>query len=154
MAYREQLMHERVARVAHEHPDDRIALMAGSTHLAKDDATLSAPGLTPAGGAAVPSIGHFVAHELTDRPVLAMWLLHGAGRTASPYLPPPGELVAGHDTINAALGSRWDRPCLLRVSEDTQPRTVAGMHNLTMTCRPTDQVDAIVFCPTVTPVRT
>lgn len=153
MAYREKLMHERVARIANEQPEARIALMGGSTHLAKDDTTLSAPGLMPVGGARVASIGHFAAHNLTDRPVLAIWLLHGGGHTASPYIPPPGELVVGPDTINAALRARWDRPCFLRVSDDTVPRTIAGMNNLTMSCRFADQVDAIVFCPTVTPVR-
>jgi hypothetical protein len=76
-----------------------------------------------------------------------------ASRTQAPCRRRERSGNVGDDTFNAALGSRWDRPCLLRVSEDTQPRTVTGMHNLTMRCRPADQVDALVFGPTVTPVR-
>lgn len=154
MAHREELMHRRVEAVAQAHPEAKVALMAGSTHLAKDDATLHAPGLMPAGGGLVPTIGHHVAHVVAQGPVLAIWLLHGGGMTTSPWLAPDGgTLVVPDHTLNARLAAEWDGPCLLRVDHVTDELAVAGQNNITMTCRPSEQVDAIVFTPTLSPVR-
>ncbi|HYD09802.1 MAG TPA: hypothetical protein VEA78_06840 [Acidimicrobiales bacterium] len=153
MAYREELMHVRLRRHLRNHPGEKVALMAGSTHLAKDDATLHAPGLMPAGGGLVPTVGHLAAHELTDRPVLSFWLLHGGGRTGSPWLADTdGRLVVPPESVNAELAAIADgRPQLVVVEDEHTERTVAGMHGLTMTCRLSEQVDAIVFAPEVTP---
>jgi hypothetical protein len=153
MAMREELIHRRVDRVLAANPAEKVLLMAGSTHLMKDDTGVSAPGITPAGGGSVPSVGHHVAHGITA-PVLSIWMLHGGGRSASPWLAPTGELSVPPDTVNADLASRWDRPCIAVVGGDCGRQRVAQMHNLVLECDLHTQVDAVVFCPEVTPVST
>ena len=156
MAHRERLIHERVARVLREDPDAKVALMAGSTHLLKDDDTCDAPGATGPGGDTEPSIGHFVTHELVDGPddVLSIWMLHGRGRTANPWLPPPGDLRAAPGTVDAELARDHAEPVVVVVDPDDRARrTVTQMHNLVMTCALGEQVDALVFLPEVTPLR-
>ena len=154
MAMRERLMQERVATVMREHPAEKVALMAGSTHLAKDDDRIETPGVGAGpGGEIVRSLGHHVAHELADGPVLSIWFLHGEGTSANAYLPPPGRLAAAAGTLNAELLARVGRPCLLPVGDDHHRRSVTQMHNLVLHCRLDEQVDAIVFAPTVTPLQ-
>jgi erythromycin esterase-like protein len=153
MALRERVMCERVGRVLREHRDDKIALMAGSLHLMKDDTLVDAPVVAGPGGETETSIGHHVANELTDGPVLAVWLLHGRGRSANPWLPPPGELTPATGTLDRDLAERFDRPQLVVVAGDEERRRVTQMHNMVMSCRLVDQVDAIVFAPKVTPIR-
>ena len=53
----------------------------------------------------------------------------------------------------AELLARVGAPCLLRVAEDRHRRAVTGMHNTVLHCRLAEQVDAIVFAPAVTPLR-
>jgi erythromycin esterase-like protein len=153
MALRERRMHARVAAAFAAHPGEKIALMAGSLHLMKDDSLVDAPGGAGPGGDSADSIGHHVARHLSDGPVLSIWLLHGEGRSANPWLPPPGELTPARRTLDADLLARVDRPVLLRVDDDTERRHITQMHNLRMSCRLSDQVDAIVFAPHVTPLR-
>jgi hypothetical protein len=150
MALRERIMQAHVASVLREHPGDKVALMAGSLHLMKDDDAVHATnvGAGP-GGDTDRSIGHHVAHELTDAPVLSMWLLHGEGISANPWLPPPGRLQPQAGTFDAELLARVGRPCLVRVDGDHHRRSVTQMHNLVLHCRFDTEVDAIVFAPTV-----
>lgn len=149
MAWRERRMHERVAKVAQENPSAKIALMAGGAHLAKDDTTLRTLNPASAGGAREPSIGHYVTHELAEGPVLSIWLLYGGGRTASPYVA-GGDLTVGADTLNATLAATWTEPCLARVDDETEEHSIESFGPVT--CRLGEQIDAIVFCPRVTPV--
>ena len=115
MALRERIMHERVARVLRDNPDEKIALMAGSTHLMKNDATVDTPGVGAGpGGDTDDSIGHHVANHLVDGPVLSIWLLHGTGTSANPWLPPPGKLQPASKTIDADLAKRHDEPVLVK----------------------------------------
>lgn len=151
MALRERRIHERVGRVLDDHPGEKVALMAGSLHLMKDDGLVDAPGGVGPGGDAEPSVGHHVAHRPDVGPVLAIWLLHGEGTSANPWLAPPGWLHPGPRTVDADLLGRLDRPHLLRVDRDRHRRRFTQMHNLVLACRPADQVDAIVFAPRVTP---
>jgi hypothetical protein len=90
--------------------------------------------------------------DLAPGPVLSAWLLHGGGRSANPWLPPPGTLDVAAGTVNAELAARWSRPCLALPTDTTDRAEVAQMHNLVMTCRLADEVDEVVFCPQVTPV--
>lgn len=152
MAYRERLMYEHVGRVLRDNPGEKVILMAGSLHLMKDDTGVDAPGVTPAGGGLTPSIGHHVAHNLADGPVLSLWLLHGSGPTASPYLQPP-TLQPAAGTLDEALLSQWNRPCLMVVDGDSEA-CVTQMHNQPVACHPlAEQVDGIVFTPTVSRLR-
>lgn len=150
MALREQIIHSRVDAFLATHPGEKVALMAGSLHLMKDDKLVHAPGMTGPGGGKVPSIGHHVAQSL-DGPVLSFWFLHGEGATASPFV--HGNLRPGKGSFNAELLQRSDQPVVLRVDDDDTERTITHMHNLDMRCRLSDQVDGIVFAPRVTPLR-
>jgi hypothetical protein len=152
MARRELLIHQRVGEFLRDHPHAKVALMAGSTHLAKDDDAMEAPGGVGPGGGIVHSVGHHVAHDLTDLPVLSIWFLHGAGHSDNPYLGPPGRLVAAPGTLNAELLDGVGRPCLLRVDDDREWRSITQMHNAVLHCRLAEQVDAIVFAPYVSPI--
>jgi erythromycin esterase-like protein len=149
MAYRERLMHHRIAAVATANPDVKIALMAGGAHLAKDDSRLQTAGPMAAGGGE-STIGHHVAHALTDRPVLAIWLLYGGGRTASPYVP-SGDLDVPDGSLNAELAQVFEEPALIPVGADAGTHTIISFGLLS--CDLADQVDAIVFAPRVTPVQ-
>jgi hypothetical protein len=151
MALRERIIHSRVDAFFDAHPGEKVALMAGSLHLAKDDNLVHAPGMTGPGGGKVPSIGHHVA-AATEGPVLSFWFLHGEGASASPFVP-SGRLRPGKRSFNAELLKRYDEPVVLRVDDDHEERTVTHMHNLDLRCRLSDQVDGIVFAPHVTPLR-
>jgi len=154
MAMRERIMHEKVARVLAEDPDAKVALIAAAQHLLKDDDRVHPrAGTSGPGGGIVHSIGHHVAHELTDRPVLSFWLLHGEGTSANPWIPPPGRLAPQAGTFDAELlARRPNAPCLLRVADDHHRRAVTAMHNTVLQCRFADQVDAVVFAPSVSPL--
>jgi hypothetical protein len=152
MAQREQLIHQRVGEFLRDHSHDKVALMAGSTHLAKNDDAIDTPGVVGPGGGIVHSIGHHVVHDLTDTEVLSIWFLHGAGHSDNPYLVPPGSLFAAPGTLNAELLDRVGRPCLLPVDQDREWRSITQMHNAVLKCRLAEQVDAIVFAPVVTPI--
>lgn len=154
MALREQIMHRKVARVLEDNPGDKVALMAAAQHLLKDDDAVRAPGVGAGpGGDTERSIGHHTAHELTDRPVLSFWLLHGEGTSANPWIPPPGRLQPAAGTFDAELLARVGRACLVPVGDDGHRRSVTGMHNTVLHCRLAEQVDAIVFAPAVSPLR-
>lgn len=156
MARRERIMHEKVARALHEHPGEKVALLAAAQHLLKDDTTVSQPGVVAGpGGGTVASIGHHVARELSGTmPVLSFWFLHGRGTTANPWLPPPGRLEPVAASVDAELLARVGRPCLVPVHDDLQLRTVTAMHGQPLRCRLGEQVDAIVFVPEVSPIST
>lgn len=153
MARREEIMHAHVSSVVNAHPGEKVALMAGSTHLMKDDDLVRASGVGAGpGGGTVRSIGHHVAHELAAGPVLSIWLLHGEGTSANPWLPPPGRLAPQAGTFDAELLARVGEPCLVRVDSDHHRRSVTQMHNLVLQCRFAEQADAIVFAPAVNPL--
>jgi len=141
MALRERRMHERADAVLEQ--GHKTALMAGSTHLMKHDIGGSSSG---PGGGTEHSIGHHVAES---HDVVSIWMLHGSGQTSSPWVtdlrPQPG-------TLNEELARRYDEPVLV-IPETTEPTRVTQMHNLVMECDLREQVDAIVFVPTVTPLR-
>lgn len=154
MARREQIMHDKVAQILRDNPSEKVALLAAAQHLLKDDFTVSQPavGAGPGGGAA-RSIGHYVTHELSpDQPVLSFWFLHGRGTTANPWLPRPGRLEPVAGTFDAELLERVGRPCVVPVFDDHESRTITGMHNQVLDCRFSEQADAIVFVPHVSPI--
>lgn len=154
MALRERIMQAKVHQVLDAHPHEKVALLAAAQHLLKDDDGVRAPGVGAGpGGDTERSIGHHVAHALTDDPVLSFWLLHGEGTSANPWLPPPGRLEPAAGTFDAELLARVGQPCLVPVGDDRHRRSVTGMHNTVLHCRLAEQVDAIVFAPAVTPLR-
>jgi len=154
MALREQIMFRNVARVRADNPTEKLALMAGSTHLLKDDDDADAPGVGAGpGGDTEHSIGHRVARDLTDEPILALWLLHGDGASANPWLPPPGRLHPAPGTVDEQLLATHEQPCIVPAPRDGARRSVTQMHNLVLECDLSRQVDAIVFAPHVTPLH-
>ena len=153
MSLREQLMRKRIEAVCADNPGEKVVLMGGSTHLMKDDRLVDAPGMMTAGGGRTDSIGHHLT-AVVGGSVLSIWLLHGSGRTANPWLAASGgQIEVPPDTVNAALADRWQQPCIAVVSRNAGQQRVAQMHNLVLTCDLASQVDAVVFCPTVTPTR-
>lgn len=154
MALRERIMHDKVGRALADHPDDKVVLLAAAQHLLKDDDRVHPKaGTSGPGGGIVRSIGHHVAHELTDAPVLSLWFLHGEGTSANPWLPPPAQLEPQAGTFDAELLARHGAgPCLVRVADDHHRRAVTAMHNTVLQCRFSEQVDAIVFAPRVSPL--
>lgn len=150
LAMRERIMQARVTRVLDQNPGEKVALLAGGTHLMKND-----EGVVPsrASGAA-PSVGHHIAHEAAVGPVLSIWLLQGSGQSSNPYLgSPPVDVSPAPDTLNVELAARWTTPCLLAVGEEDEERRVTQLHQQVMSCRLEEQVDAIVFAPSVDPLR-
>jgi hypothetical protein len=154
LALRERIMHDKVARAMADSPDAKVALLAAAQHLLKDDDRVQPrAGTSGPGGGTVHSVGHHVAHELTDGPVLSFWLLHGEGTSANPWLPAPARLAPLAGTFDAELLARHGSgPCLVRVAEDHHRRSVTAMHNTVLQCRFAEQVDAIVFAPNVSPL--
>lgn len=150
MAYRERLMHGRVEAVATANPSEKIALMAGGAHLAKDNGRLHTRGPMSAGGGRAATIGHHVCHVLTDEPVLSIWLLYGGGRSASPWVP-GGDLGVPPGTLNAELRQSSREPALVKVGKGAGTHTFISFGPIT--CDLAEQVDAFVFVPEVTPVR-
>lgn len=69
-----------------------------------------------------------------------------------PWLPPPGRLEPAAGTFDDELMTRVDHPALVPVADDHRPRRVTAMHNKTLRCRFSQQVDAILFVPEVTPI--
>jgi hypothetical protein len=154
MALRERIMHERVAAVMRANPGEKVALLAAAQHLLKDDLAVSQPGVGAGpGGDTERSIGHHTAHELTDGPVLSFWLLQGKGTSANPWLPAPGRLEPVAGTFDAELLARVGEPCLVPVGDDHHRRSVTAMHNTALQCRFSEQVDAVVFVPEVSPLQ-
>lgn len=153
MARREQIMQSHVARVLAEHPGEKVALFGAAAHLLKDGDTAVTKGVGAGpGGDQVHSLGHYVGHDLTDEPVLAVWMLHGEGRSDNPWLPAPGRLRPPRGTLDAQLLRRLDESALITIDGDRRPRRITVMHNLVMRCCLAEQVDALVFVPHVRPL--
>jgi hypothetical protein len=154
MALRERIMQRKVARILGDHPGEKVALIAAAQHLLKDDFLVSTPGggVGPGGGIE-RSIGHYAAQMLTPgTPVLSLWLLHGEGTSANPWLAPPGLLRPVAGTVDAELLAAVGYACFIPVGDDSERRSVTAMHNTVIDCRLAEQVDAIVFAPAVTPL--
>ena len=151
MARREEIMFDRVKAALDTDPGAKIALLAGSTHLLKDDLDAHAPnpgGAGPGGGTG-RSVGHRVAHELADGPVLSFWFLHGRGRSANPWNP---DLVPQPGTMDARLLADAPEPVVVPIPADAGRGRITQMHNLVLECDLGRQVDAVVFAPRVSPL--
>jgi erythromycin esterase-like protein len=158
MARRERVMHANVDHVLDTvAAGEKVALIAGSLHLMKDDARVHAPevGAGPGGGE-IPSVGHHIATDRAEKTV-AFWMLHGAGESANPYLPTERKLRAARGTLDHALAKGWSTPALVPVSVPDPPPSipvdVTQMHNHVVACDLAAQVDAVVFVPVVSPLR-
>jgi hypothetical protein len=164
MALRERIMQAKVGQVLEAHPGEKVALLAAAQHLLKSDDLVRQAGVGAGpGGDTEPSIGHHVTQVLGGgRPVLSFWFLHGEGTSASPWLPPPGRLRPVPGTVDAELlAACGGRPCLVPVGvgddggddrDDDVVRSVTGMHGSVLECRLGEQVDGLVFAPSVTPL--
>lgn len=153
MALRERIMHRRIEQIAADHPGERIALFGAALHLLRNDDLVETPGVGAGpGGGAVHSVGHHVTHDVAVGPVLSIWILHGRGRSANPWLLPPGRLTPAPGTVDAELSESLTSPAFVDVAGDRTVRTVTQMHNLVLRCRLADQVDGLVFVPRVHPL--
>ena len=145
-------MFDRVKAALDADPGAKIALLAGSTHLLKDDMDAHAPnpgGAGPGGGNG-RSLGHRVANELARGPVLSFWFLHGQGRSANPW---NRDLIAQPGTMNARLLAEEPAPVVVPIEKDAGRDRITQMHNLVLECDLGRQVDVVVFVPEVSPLE-
>ncbi len=160
LATREQLMHRHVDAVLDE-PElargERVGLLAGSLHLLKDDDRASELSrLLGPGGGRVPSIGHHVAHRADVGPgrVAAVWMLCGSGRDSNPMVTGAQEVEPRRGTLNAALARvAAGRPLLVPLAGLEGEVVVQHMYGATFATPAAGQLDAVVFAPTVGPLR-
>jgi hypothetical protein len=160
MATREQLMWRHVDAVlddpAFAGPGAKVALLAGSLHLLKDDTAAhdETPAIGPGGGL-VPSIGHHVAHRAdvgADR-VLAIWMLCGRGRDASPLAADRAGIAPLAGSLNAACDRVADGvPIVVPLAGLPGRVRIQHMHSSVVRTRAAGQIDAIVYVPEVTPL--
>ena len=159
LAVREQLMHRHVDAVLDE-PDlaagERVALMAGSLHLLKDDAR--ATGLDRSlgpGGGLVPPVGHHVASRADLGPdrIAAIWMLCGSGRDSNPMVTGAQAIEPQRGTLNAALaGVAAGQPLLVPLAGLEGDVVLQHMYGSTFATPVARQLDAVVFAPWVHPL--
>jgi len=154
MAFRENAMKRRVRQAGSRFPDGKIVLMAHALHLAKDDNSIKAGGVGPGGGL-TSSLGHWLVQEEKEA-VFSVWLIYGAGEDSQPLANLPRKADFPAHSLNALL-ARHEAPLLFFPPDAPElfrpPCVVAHMYNALIETSLLLQVDAVVFLPRVTPLR-
>jgi hypothetical protein len=135
----------------------KAALLAGSLHLLKDDGLASGypPELGPGGGL-VPSIGHHVAHRSDVGPdgVVSIWMLCGGGRDSNPMVTGAQDATPKRGTLNAALAEvAGGEPLFVPLAGWDGDLVIQHMYGATFRTPATGQIDAVVFVPEISPLR-
>lgn len=157
MAYREGCMKRRFAEARALTGAAPMALMGHAMHLAKDDRRLAAtPGGVGPGGGRQPSLGHHIAQELGLK-VASIWVIHGAGEDSQPFPDLPRRFAYPPHALNARL-QRFQSPVLFPTAGAPsglfdRPVGVGHMYNLVQPVTLAAQADAILYLPSVTPMR-
>ena len=154
MAYREEAMKRRFADLRRLSGGAPAAVMSHGLHLAKDDGLIGeAPGVGPGGGQTA-SIGHHLTQDLGLK-VASIWMLYGAGEDSQPMPDLPRKAAYPADTLNAEL-AHLAAPTLFPIAGGpfSAPRKVGHMYNAVVPVTLAGTVDAILFLPRVTPMRT
>jgi erythromycin esterase-like protein len=155
MAFRERAMRRRLYAARELMRATRVVVMGHALHLAKDDrATVGAVGVGP-GGDVEPSLGHALVQQ--DRlKLVSVWLLYGAGEDCQPLGSLPRTANYPPDTLNARLAA-FASPLLFFPSDApdlfARPVRIGHMYNAVFETALIQQVDAVVFLPRVTPLR-
>ena len=152
MAFREDAMKRRLASIRALSPG-RLVLMGHALHLVRDDAAIAAAGIVGPGGGRTTSLGHHLGQEL-GQCLFIVWMIYGEGEDSQPLQDLPRRADFGPHTLNARLAARFDRPVLLdaRGAPDA-PVRIAQMYNTEIETRLPGVVDALWFCPRVTPLQ-
>jgi erythromycin esterase-like protein len=156
MAYREDAMKRRFADIRRLSGGAKTVVMSHAFHLAKDDRLFrGAMGVGPGGGQTT-SIGHHLAREVGLK-AYSIWMLYGGGEDSQPFNDLPRKALYPADSLNAQL-AQVGRPMLLRIADAPagmfdRPVGVGHMYSAVVPTILNGQVDAILFLPTVSPMR-
>ncbi|HWA60748.1 MAG TPA: hypothetical protein VG939_05205 [Caulobacteraceae bacterium] len=157
MAFREGCMKRRFADLRAETGGARSVLMAHAMHLAKDDGLLAGTaGAIGPGGGLEPSIGSHLVQERGLK-ALSIWLVWGAGEDSQSFPDLPRRFAYPKETLNARLGV-LETPMLFPIAGAPKglfdrPIGIGHMYNLVQPTILAGQVDAILWLPSVSPMR-
>jgi hypothetical protein len=154
MAFREDAMKRRLTAARRRFGTSRLVLLAHALHVAKDDRAIKATGVGP-GGNRTASLGHWLVQEQGET-VYAIWMLYGGGDDSQPLAGLPQHADFPAHSLNIQL-ARLGRPLLFFPADAPelfgQPSTIAHMYNALIETPLAVQADAVVFLPTVSPLR-
>lgn len=164
MAMRESIMHRNVAYVLEQiESDEKVILMAGSLHLAKDDSLIHTPGTGagPGGNGKVPSIGHYINQVLAPDQVFSVWMLYNHGKDLQPFPELDRDLTSTPGSLNDLMnhvgtGADYILPTITDDPEAgliAQEMDIVQMYNQVFRTTVSKQADAIFFTPKVSPIR-
>ena len=155
MAFREGAMKRRYLEAERLLASERQIVLGHAHHLAKDDGLIVSPGVGP-GGNKVPSLGHWLAQERKRR-VFAVWMIYGGGEDNQPLPSLPRKANYPAHTLNAQLARLTTTPLLFFPPDApdlfTKPVSIGHMYNAVFETPLAAQADAVVYIPTVTPLR-
>jgi erythromycin esterase-like protein len=156
LARREEILKRQAMAALEDAGRKPTVFLAHALHLLKDDRLGGSAGPAGPGGGRTPSVGHFLATERGLR-VFSVWMIWGGGQDSQPFPDLPTTFAYGRDTLNAALGA-IRQPVIFPVAGAPgglfdRPWLVAHMYNATAEARLEGQVDAILYLPTVGPMR-
>jgi erythromycin esterase-like protein len=159
MALREELMYEHIRDAIDAAPGERLVLMGHDFHLARDDQAIRSPaGAIGPGGDQVPSIGARL-HSQHAGEILAVWMLEGGGRDASPVEGGGATIKARRGSLNALLSEVGEAFVLPLHSEDPRAAPLRAELPLavfggTVVRTPiAEQADVLAFVRDVSPLR-
>jgi erythromycin esterase-like protein len=156
MAFREGCMKRRFEALRALEGGAPTVVMGHAHHLAKND-NLARPGAgVGPGGGLEPSIGHHLARTLWLKTV-AIWMIYGDGEDSQPFPDLARKASYPKNTLNAALRG-IETPVLFRLADAPDglfdpPIGVGHMYNAVQTGVLAGQVDAILYLPSVSPMR-
>ena len=157
MAFREGCMKRRFADIRRVANDAPTVVMGHALHLAKDDHLMGQAVGIGHGGGLECSVGHHLVQSLGYKAV-SIWMIHGTGEDSQPFPDLPRQLSYPPTTLNARLSELRD-PVLFRINDaarDLWDKSVGigHMYNTIQQTVLAGQVDAILYLPKVTPLRT
>lgn len=159
MALREELMYEHISDALEAAPGERLVLMGHDLHLARNDRAIrTSPQTVGPGGGRVPSIGVRL-HSRHPGEILAVWMLEGRGRDASPVEGGGATIKAPRGSLNALLSEVGEAFVLPLQLEDPRaaplraelPLAVFGGTVLRTSIA--EQADVLAFVRDVSPLR-
>ena len=155
VAYRENAMKRRLGAARRLMGSSRMVVMAHALHLAKDDTAIISNAVGP-GANRVSSLGHWLVQEQKQK-VFSVWFLYGSGEDSQPLASLPNRANFPPHSLNALL-CRHGRSLLFfpaAAPELFRKRCSIGhMYNSLFEAPLAVQADAVVFLPSVTPLRT
>lgn len=154
MAFRENAMKRRLTEAERKLGTTRLVVMAHALHLAKCDRAIASGGVGP-GGNRTPSLGEWLVQERMKK-VFSVWMIYGGGEDSQPLPNLPRAAHYPAYSLNTML-ARFERPLLFFPGDApdlfNQKCAIGHMYNGLIETPLAVQADAVVFLPTVTPLR-